>query len=46
MNARIALAATALLVSLAALGADAPPPMSPVQQAMMDKLNRRHARRT
>ena len=38
MNARIALVAAALLVSTAALGADASPPMSPAQQAMMDKM--------
>lgn len=38
MNARLGLAALILLCASAALAADAPPTMSPEQQAMMDKM--------
>jgi len=38
MKIRIALAIAALFVSAAALAADAPPPMTPEQKAMMDKM--------
>ena len=38
MNAKLAVAALALLLSTAALAADAPPQMSAEQKAMMDKM--------
>jgi hypothetical protein len=38
MRVRIVLAAAALFISATALAADAPPPMSPEQQAMMEKM--------